>query len=116
MYGGPDVVGGMCITITLARTHTHTHTGFDLGAFAKLVSEDVLLLECVLFLQDFDLDAFDAFCVLVANTDYDAVSQGSREHILVREHIIVREHILVRCLLCPRRQHPMRRGERENTF
>jgi hypothetical protein len=28
-------------------------------------------------LQEFDLDAFDAFCVLVANAEYDAVSQGS---------------------------------------
>jgi hypothetical protein len=28
----------------------------------------------LMMLEDFDLDAFDAFCVLVANTDYDAVS------------------------------------------
>ena len=86
------------VCVCVLQSHTYTHTEFDLGAFDKLVSEDVLLSECVLFLQDFDLDAFDAFCVLVANTDYDAVSQGSSEHILVR------------CLLCPRRQHPMRRG------
>ena len=39
------------------------------------VSECVFLLACVLVLQDFDPDAFDAFCVLVANTESNAGSE-----------------------------------------
>jgi hypothetical protein len=49
------------VCVCVLQSHTYTHTEFDLGAFDKLVSEDVLLSECVLFLQDFDLDTFDAF-------------------------------------------------------
>jgi hypothetical protein len=84
--------------------YTHTHTNYiyiylyiyiyhykhtyiqeiNLDTFDGFVLECVLLIECIFLIQEFDLDAFDAFCVLVANTECDAGS--GRTHSSKRIH------------------------------